>query len=416
VVLPRILIVGAGQAGMQVAVSLREGGFTGSVTLVGEEPHGPYQRPPLSKAFLAGDADEESLELRTPAFYVENDIVVISGERVVDARWDAAHGTAVTHTGREIPFDQLALTTGAAPRRIDLEGADLEGVLYLRDIADAQALKQRWDAASNVVVVGGGFIGLEVAAVARQAGKTVTVLEAADRLMARAVSETTSEFYRAAHERRGTSIRLSAHVSRFVGDGTRVTGVELAGGEVIPAEIVMVGIGVQPRSDLATKLGLETLNGAIVVDAHARTSDARVVAAGDAVVMPHPLDGEGRVRIESVQNAVDQAKVAANSLLGASEAFRAVPWFWSDQADLKLQIAGLSTGYDQTVLRGNPDDEKFSVLYYREGRVIAIDAVNNPSDYVAVRRILEAGQTIPADRAGDTSVSLKSLAIDAPVR
>jgi 3-phenylpropionate/trans-cinnamate dioxygenase ferredoxin reductase subunit len=408
----RILIIGAGQAGMQIAVSLREEGFTGSVTLIGEEPHGPYQRPPLSKAYLSGEADEESLELRSPAFYVDNDIVVISDEKVVEVRWDAAHGTAVTETGREIAFDKLALTTGSTPRRLDIEGAQLDGVLYLRDLADAKSLKARWDAAAHVVVVGGGFIGLEVAAGARKAGKTVTVLEAAPRLIARAVSETTSEFYRAAHERRGTSVRLNAKISRFVGDGTKVTGVELEGGEVVPADIIMVGIGVIARGELAEQLGLETVNGAIVVDEQARTSDHRVVAAGDAVILPHPLGGEGQVRVESVQNAVDQAKLAAKTLLGGTEPYRAVPWFWSDQADLKLQIAGLSNGFDSTVVRGNPDDEKFSVLYYRAGRLIAIDSVNDVSDYMAVRRALGAGQTVPPELAADTAVALKTLVQD----
>ena len=408
----RILIVGAGQAGMQIAFTLRDEGFDGNITIVGEEPHGPYQRPPLSKAFLTGEADVESLELRSPQLYVDNGIVVISDERVESVSWGAEHGVAVTSTGRELAFDQLALTTGSTPRRLPIEGADLGGVLYLRDLADAEALKSRWAEASDVVVVGGGFIGLEVAAGARKAGKTVTVLEAADRLIARAVSPVTSEFYRAAHERRGTKVVLDAKISRFVGANGQATGVELADGSVVPADIIMVGIGVIARGELAEQLGLETVNGAIVVDAHARTSDPRVVAAGDATLLPHPLTGEGQVRLESVQNAVDQAKIAALSLLGKDEAYRAVPWFWSDQADLKLQIAGLSTGFDQTVLRGNPDEESFSLLYYRDGRLIAIDSVNQVSDYMAVRKALGNGHTIPADAAADASVALKTLVVE----
>lgn len=405
----RILIVGAGQAGMQIAVSLRDEGFTGNITLIGEEPHGPYQRPPLSKAYLSGEADEESLELRSPQFYVDNDIVVITSERVTSLRWDIDHGIAETDTGREVAFDKLALTTGSAPRRLSIEGADLDGVLYLRDLADAQSLKNRWGTAQNVVVVGGGFIGLEVAAAAQKAGKKVTVLEASDRLIARAVSPVTSEFYRQAHERRGTSVRLGAQIARFIGAESKVTGVELADGEVIPAEIIMVGIGVIARGELAEQLGLETSNGAIVVNELAQTSDPRVVAAGDATLLPHPLGGSSLVRLESVQNAVDQSKTAAKTLRGSSEKYHAVPWFWSDQADLKLQIAGLSTGYDQTVVRGNPDEEAFSVLYYRDGHLIAIDAVNQVSDYMAVRRALTAGQNIPADAAADSSVALKTL-------
>jgi 3-phenylpropionate/trans-cinnamate dioxygenase ferredoxin reductase subunit len=238
------------------------------------------------------------------------------------------------------------------------------------------------------------------------------VLEAADRLIARAVSPEMSEFYRAAHERRGTSVRLGAKISRIVGDGTKVTGVELDDGEVVPADIVMVGIGVIARGELAEQLGLKTVNGAIVVNEFAETSDPRVIAAGDAVLLPHPLGGDARVRLESVQNAVDQAKTAAKTLAGVREPYRAVPWFWSDQADLKLQIAGLSTGYDQTVVRGTPDDESFSVLYYRDARLIAIDSVNAVSDYMAVRKALGSGSTIPAELAHNLETPLKTLVVD----
>ncbi|MCF8540465.1 MAG: FAD-dependent oxidoreductase [Aurantimicrobium sp.] len=397
---------------MQIAVSLRDNGFEGRIELVGEEPHGPYQRPPLSKAFLHGSADIETLELRAPSFYVDNKIVMVPDEKVVSIDLSGERGLAVTDTGREIHFDKLALATGSTPRRLPIEGADLDGVLYLRGIADAVELKNRWDAAASVVVIGGGFIGLEVAAGARMDGKQVTVLEAADRLIARAVSPETSEFYRAAHERRGTSVRLSAKISRIVGDGTKVTGVELDGGEVVPADIVMVGIGVIARGELAEQLGLETVNGAIVVNEFAETSDPRVIAAGDAVLLPHPLGGDAQVRLESVQNAVDQAKTAAKTLAGVREPYRAVPWFWSDQADLKLQIGGLSTGYDQTVVRGTPDDESFSVLYYRDGRLIAIDSVNAVSDYMAVRKALGSGSTIPAELAHNLETPLKTLVVD----
>jgi len=408
---PDVLIVGAGQAGMQIAVSLRDDGFEGRIELVGEEPHGPYQRPPLSKAFLHGTADIESLELRAPSFYVDNAIVVVPGEQVISVDFSGERGVATTDTGREIHFDKLALATGSTPRRLPTEGADLDGVLYLRDIADAVDLKKRWDSATSVVVIGGGFIGLEVAAGARMDGKQVTVLEAMDRLIARAVSAETSEFYRAAHERRGTSVRLNARITRIVGESGTVTGVELEGGEIVAADIVMVGIGVIARGELADQLGLETVNGAIVVNEFAETSDPRVVAAGDAVLLPHPLGGDTQVRLESVQNAVDQAKTAAKTLAGVREAYRAVPWFWSDQADLKLQIAGLSTGYDQTVVRGAPDDESFSVLYYRDGRLIAIDSVNAVSDYMAVRKALGSGSTIPADQATNLDTPLKTLVV-----
>jgi 3-phenylpropionate/trans-cinnamate dioxygenase ferredoxin reductase subunit len=406
-----ILIIGAGQAGMQIAVSLRDHGFTGPITLAGSERATPYQRPPLSKAYLSGEADVESLELRAQSFYDERDITVRCDDAVVSVAFDGDAGMAVTASGARIPFAQLALTPGSEPRRISIPGSDLSGVLYLRDLADADELKARWGAAESVVVIGGGFIGLEVAAAARKAGKTVTVLEAADRLIARAVSPITSEFFKKAHSRRGIDVRVSVQVSGIRGADGVVTGVELSDGEVVPADIVLVGIGVIPRSALAEQLGLELVGGAIVVDEFARTSDSRVVAAGDAVLMPHPLGRAGQVRLESVQNAVDQAKVAAATLLGVHEPYRAVPWFWSDQADLKLQIAGLSTGFDQTVVRGNPDDDHFSVLYYAEGKLIAVDTVNDAPDYMVVRRALGQGATIPAELASDTSVSLKSLLV-----
>lgn len=407
-----ILIVGAGQAGLQIAVSLREGGYDGAVTIVGSEQYTPYQRPPLSKAFLHGEADIESLELRAADFYEENRITLMCGETVATIEFDGATGRAVTESGRELTFDGLALATGSEPRRLSIEGADLDGVLSLRDIRDAVDLKGRWDAASNVVVIGGGFIGLEVAAGATKDGKAVTVLEALDRLIARAVSPEMSEFLRAAHERRGTSVRLGARISRLVGDSGKVTGVELEGGEVIPADIVMVGIGVVPRGQLAEQLGLETINGAVVVDEFAQTSRPGIVAAGDSVLLPHPLGGGTQVRLESVQNAVDQAKIAALTLLGQKVAYDSVPWFWSDQADLKLQIAGLSTGYDATVLRGDPNTEKFSILYYRDGRMIAIDTVNHVHDYLSAKRALAAGQTVDPEAAADDSIALKTLVTD----
>jgi 3-phenylpropionate/trans-cinnamate dioxygenase ferredoxin reductase component len=407
----QVLIVGAGQAGMQVAVSLRELDYKGEITIVGEEPYSPYQRPPLSKAFLAGDADVESLQFRSTDFYASNDITVLTGEKIIDVDISDGKGVARASSGRTLHFDRLVVTPGSTPRRLTTPGSELDGVLYLRNIADAEALKSRWAEATNVVVVGGGFIGLEVAAQATKSGKQATVLEAADRLIARAVSPLTSEYFRAAHERRGTSVRLSTSIEAFEGSNGRVTGVRLVDGEVIPADIILVGIGVVARGELAEKLGLDTSNGAIVVNEYAETSNPKVLAAGDAVLLPHPLGLGNLVRLESVQNAVDQAKVVASTIVGSREPYHAVPWFWSDQADIKLQIAGLSTGFDQTVLRGNPDDDKFSVLYYREGTLLAIDAVNEPSDYMAVRRALAAGASIDPLAAADPSVALKNLII-----
>ena len=407
-----ILIIGAGQSGMQIADSLREDGYQGVITMVGDESIAPYQRPPLSKAYLYGEADEESLQFRNEKFYADNQIDLILGDAIVDVTVSENGGSATTASGRVLNFDRLALTPGSVPRKLDLPGADLDGVLYMRSIADARALKSRWDSAKNVVVIGGGFIGLEVAAVAGKAGKNVTVLEGADRMMARAVCPTTSEYFKNAHERRGAQIVLNARIDHFEGDGTRVTGVAMQDGSVLPADIVMVGIGVLARTEVANLLGLELANGAILVNEYAETSNPLVVAAGDAVMLPNPTGVEGLVRLESVQNAVDQAKAAAKTLVGTREPYRALPWFWSDQADLKLQIAGLSTGYDQTVLRGNPDENAFSVLYYKNGRLLAIDCVNRVSDFMAARRCLTNGQTIDPIAAADASVALKTLVTD----
>ncbi|GEC03209.1 ferredoxin [Streptomyces spinoverrucosus] len=406
------LIVGASQAGLQLAVSLRQWGDTEPITLVGEEVHPPYQRPPLSKAFLAGDTDAESLAFRTPSYYADTGIQLVNGERITEVTLSPSgrpgSGAATTATGRALPFDRLALTVGAAPRRLAVPGSDLDGICYLRDRDDAAVLRARLAAASRIVVVGGGFIGLEAAAVARAAGKDVTVVEAADRLISRVVAPVVSEFYRRAHARRGVRVLLSAAVAGFDGTSGRVRAVRLTDASVLPADLVLVAVGVLPRTELAEQLGLECEQG-IVVDGYARTSNPRVWAAGDCTVQPHPVTGEGRVRLESVQNAVAQASVAAAALLGRPAPTRTVPWFWSYQGDLKLQIAGLSTGYDEYVVRGEPDSERFSVLYYRQGELLAIDAVNNPGDYMAVRKALTQGATVRPGLAGDLGTPLKSL-------
>ncbi|MEU6656055.1 FAD-dependent oxidoreductase [Streptomyces sp. NPDC046900] len=404
------LIVGASQAGLQLATSLRELGATDPITLLGGEVRPPYQRPPLSKRFLKGELPEEGLALRDEGFYASNAIELIRGEWVDSIRLTdpvAGAGEALTRNGRRLAFTKLALTVGGTPRRMRVPGHDLAGIHYLRDVDDALALRRELDAAERVVVVGGGFVGLEAAAAARAAGKDVTVVEAADRLMARAVAPAVSDFYAEAHRRRGTTVRLGAMVTAFTGS-ERVQAVELSDGTTLPADVVVVGVGLEPRTELAEQLGLRVEHG-IVVDAYARTSNPAIVAAGDCTVLPHPLTRQGQVRIESVQNAVAQAQVAAASLLGHSSETRSVPWFWSDQADLKLQIAGLSTGYDDCVVRGDPVTERFSVLYYKVGRLIACDSVNAPRDYMAVRKVLGDGGTLPADRVGDEAVSLKEL-------
>jgi len=398
-----VLIVGGGQAAMHLASALRELGWQAAVTIVSEEPHAPYQRPPLSKAFLSGNADPTTLEFRSAEQYERDRITVLTGQRVAGVRAAAPGrpGVAVTADGGRLEFGRLALATGARPRLLAVPGADLAGVCYLRDVGHALELRARLAAAERVLVVGGGFIGLEAAAAATAKGKTVTVVEAAERLIGRVVAPVISDFYAAAHRRRGVRVLLEVAVSRFDGVRGVVTGAHLSDGSIVAADLVIIGIGAEPRTELAEQLGLACAGG-IVVDAYARTSDSAIVAAGDCAVTPHPAAADGSlVRLESFGHATDHARVAAATLAGVPSPYDAVPWFWSDQGTLKLQIAGLSAGFDQTVLRGQPDQERFSVLYYRDGRLLAVHAVNSPRDYMAVRRALAAGQEIPAELAAD---------------
>jgi 3-phenylpropionate/trans-cinnamate dioxygenase ferredoxin reductase subunit len=406
-----ILIVGAGQAGVQLAVSLRDYGYDGPITLVGAEAHPPYQRPPLSKAYLAGTADSASLQLRTPAFYAEQRIDLLRAERVTELRLapnGRGSGTARTDRGRILAFDRLALTVGARSRRLAVPGADLDGVCYLRVLDDADRLRARLTHARAVVVVGGGFIGLEVAALARSEGKQVTVVEMTERLLARSVAPMVSEFYLRAHTRRQTLVRLGVGIAELCGEYGRVTGVRLTDGTRLPADLVIVGVGIVPRTELAEQLGLACANG-IVVDEYARTSEPSIVAAGDCTVQPNPVTGEGLVRLESMPNAVSQARVAAATLVGTPRANPDPPWFWSDQYDLKLQIAGVTSGYDRYVVRGDPASESFSVLYYRRGDLLGVSAVNRAADFLAVRKALADRIPIPADLAALAHVPLKEL-------
>ncbi|MGN6752988.1 MAG: NAD(P)/FAD-dependent oxidoreductase [Intrasporangium sp.] len=403
---PGVLIVGASQAGAQVATSLRELGETCPITLVGAEPHLPYQRPPLSKAFLSGQAEAEHLQLRSAAFYKEHGIDVVLGERVVRLDLEDDGGRATCLSGRALPFSRLALTVGGTPRRLSVPGSELRNVFYLRDLADATALRRSLASAERVVVVGGGFVGLESASVAKALGKDVTVVEALDRLLARAVAPVVSQFYLEAHRRRGVQVLLGSVVVGFGGDDA-VTSVELSDGSSLPADVVLVGIGLVPDTSLAEQVGL-VCDGGIVIDDGGRTSHRAVVAAGDCTSLRRSAD-EGLLRIESVANAISQGRAAAASLAGVADGVASVPWFWSDQGSLKLQIAGLSAGYDDVVLRGDPETEQFSALYYSGSGLIAIDAVNAPRDYMAVRKILESGGSVPRHLASDLDVPLKSL-------
>ncbi|NJC73052.1 FAD-dependent oxidoreductase [Planosporangium thailandense] len=416
-----LLIVGASQAGVQLAVSLRALGHDGPITLVGEENHRPYQRPALSKEFLQGLISKESLIFRSEAYWAEHRIRVVKNERIVQiGKSDDGSGTAYAESGAAFDFERLALTVGARARRLEIPGADLAGVLYLRNADDALELKARAPEAGDVVVIGGGFIGLEAAASLTKMGKRVTVLEAGPRLVGRAVGPEMSEYLRAYHAERGIEIVLDAQVTRLVpaDSGAAVGGVQLADGRVVPADIVLIGIGVVPNTELASTLGLECDDG-IRVDRYALTSDGVTIAVGDCANLPNPVPGAppgDRIRFESVNNAVEQAKVAAYAITGRKEEYAGIPWFWSNQGALKLQIAGLSRGYDRTVVRRDDTRGKFSVLYYRGDRILAADCVNAPLDFMAVKAALADGSVIPYEQAADPTVPLKKITVaaDAP--
>lgn len=412
-----ILIIGANQSGVQLAISLRATGFTESITLLGEEDHRPYQRPALSKEFLQDKIDKERLIFRSNEYWEENNIRLVKGVRIERIEKNDDGSGVAYGAGQEFAFRRLALAVGARPRHLDLPGATLEGVTYLRNADDALALKAMIGSVTDAVVVGGGFIGLEAACSLHDLGKNVTVLEYGPRLIGRAVGEETAAFFLEQHRSRGVNIVLDARMKQFVGKDGKLSGVELEDGTVIPAQLVIVGIGVIPNTELAADLGLDINNG-IVVDKHAVASDGTTIAIGDVANIPNPIPGspaDERIRLESVNNAIEHAKIAAYSLVGQPEAYAGIPWFWSNQGDLKLQIAGLTLGYDSTVIRQDPEKKKFSVLYYRGDNIIAADCVNAPLDFMAVRSALSRNQNIPADLAAHISQPLKKLAVDLEV-
>ncbi|WP_430910989.1 NAD(P)/FAD-dependent oxidoreductase [Methylobacterium sp. sgz302541] len=405
-----IVIAGAGQAGCHAAASLREAGYAGPVTLVGEEPYGPYQRPPLSKAYLAGKTDAAGLALRADAFFSEHAIALRLGTRV--SAIDRAGRAVVLGDGERLPYDHLVLALGARNRPLPVPGAELAGIRQLRGLADADALKEALSGAARVAVVGAGFIGLEFAAVAAARGLDVAVVEAASRPMARAVSAETGEFFRAAHESAGIRFLFGAGVAAFEGRDGRVSALRLADGSALPADLVVVGIGVLPNAELAAEAGLAVGDG-IRVDAMLATDDPAVSAIGDGARFPSPfaagLSADGTVRIESVQNAIDQGRCLAARLTGRPAAYTALPWFWSDQGRHKLQIAGLGGPNDASVIRGS--GEAFSVFRFREGVLRAVESVNQAGDHMIARRLIAAGTPLSPEQAADPSLDLKALVL-----
>lgn len=401
-----VLIVGGGHAGAQAAIALRMAKFEGSIAIVGEEPELPYERPPLSKEYFAGEKDFARLLLRPPHFWDERTITMRLGERVEAV--DPAARTVSTSSGATIGFGKLIWAAGGHARSLPLPGGDLPEVQGVRTRADADAMIAAAATARNIVVIGGGYIGLEAAAVLRKAGKSVVLLEALDRVLARVAGEPLSRFFEAEHRTHGVDVRLGARIAALEGDG-RVTGVRLDDGSLIPADLVIVGIGIVPAVEPLIMAGAEGNNG-VLVDAQQRTSLPDIYAVGDCALHANGFAGGAAIRLESVQNANDQATVAAKHIAGVEGAtYDAVPWFWSNQYDLKLQTVGLSTGYDQCIVRGDPATRSFSVVYLRDGGVIALDCVNATKDYVQGRALVLARARIAPDVLADAAVPLKAM-------
>lgn len=407
---PVVAIVGAGQAGFQVAASLRQEGFDGRIMLIGDEPVLPYQRPPLSKSYLADETGIEELWLRPSAFYDKQQIDLVYGDTVTAI--DRVARRLRLASGTEIAWDHLVLATGARYRPLAVQGAELDGVLPLRTLADADTLRQRLDEAREVVVVGAGFIGLEFASVVIGRAADVHILEITLQPMGRVVSAQASRFFTDAHIRWGAKVSLGTGITRVLGSNGRVTGVETTAGRRLPADLVLICIGVIPNAELASGAGLAVDNG-IVVDECLLTADRAIFAIGDCANFPTPY-ASGRVRLESVQNAVDQGRCVAAHIAGHPERYQKVPWFWSDQGDLKLQIAGITVGHDMAVTRGHPADGHFSIFCFRGGRLIGVESVNRPADHVVARRLLAGEPALSPEQAADESYELRAHARSLP--
>lgn len=398
------IVVGAGQAGQSIVTTLRGQGFDGQITLIGDEPAIPYQRPPLSKAYLLGDMDVDRLYLRPASYYADEKIDLRTSAQVTGI--DAVAKTITLQAGgvvETLTYDALALTTGSAPRRLPAKiGGDLDGVYTMRSLADADAIAPEFVAGASVLIVGGGYIGLEAAAVAAKKGLKVTLVEMSERILQRVASKETSDYFRVLHEGHGVRILEGIGLNKLTGE-TRVSGAELSDGSTLDVDFVIVGVGIIPGTELAQAAGIEIDNG-IKTDLFARTSNPSIYAAGDCA--SYPQNG-AQVRLESVGNAIDQGAVVAKNMLGQNVEYTPKPWFWSDQYDVKLQIAGLSTGHDQVVVRDGGTMR--SHWYYKDGQLIAIDAMGDTRGYMVAKRMIESGKTVDPSVAADPTSDLKAL-------
>ena len=397
----RIVIIGAGQAAGQAAASLRQEGYEGEVVILGDDAHPPYQRPPLSKQYLSREHGLDRVYVRPKKFYADKHIDLRTGVTVTAI--DLANKSVKTHAGDTISYDKLLIATGSRPRILNAPGSDLPGIFYLRTIADVDRIHEAMQTAENCVIVGGGYIGLEVASVAAKAGLKVTVLEMEGRILQRVTTPEMSEFYHHLHTGRGVNILTNTTVSGFSGEG-QVQEV-LCGDKRIPADLVIVGIGIIPNVELARDAGISVDNG-IVVDDHCRTSAPDVFAVGDCTNHPNPIL-KRRLRLESVPNAMEQARVAVANMLGGDKVYESVPWFWSDQYELKLQMVGFSSDGDTQVVRGDKAANQFAVFYLKDGAVVAVDAVNSPREFMVCKQLY--GKQVDAQKLADPATDLKSL-------
>jgi len=398
-----IVIIGAGQGAGQAAASLRQQGYEGSVTILGEEPYPPYQRPPLSKQYLAGELPLERVYVRAEKFYADKNIDLRTNTRVTAL--DVNAKTVTTEAGESIPYDKLMIATGSRPRQLNIEGSNLNGIHYLRTIADVDGIAAAMKSAKNLVIVGGGYIGLEVASVAATAGMNVSVLEMEDRILQRVTTPEMSAYYDQLHTGRGVKIMTNTAVSGFSGSSDGHVEKVLCGDTSIDADLVIVGIGIIPNIELAADVGITCDNG-IVVNDHCQTSNPDVYAIGDCTNHPNPILNR-RLRLESVPNAMEQARVASANMCGDDKVYAAVPWFWSDQYELKLQMVGFSSDGDTQVLRGDQEKNQFAVFYLKDGAVVAVDAVNSPREFMICKQLY--GKQVDAVKLGDPEVDLKTL-------
>lgn len=402
-----VLIVGGGHAGAQAAIMLRQLKYEGSIGVIGAETHLPYERPPLSKDYFSGEKSFERIMIRPEAFWAERNIHFHLGEAVTAV--DTGPHRVTTAAGKAFTYGKLIWATGGEPRKLPCEGAELDGIYTVRTRDDADAILAKVGDAQNIVIIGGGYIGLEAAAVIRKTGKNVTVIEALPRVLARVAGEPLSRFFEEEHRKAGVTIKLDCGIDRIEGEKGHVSAVHLVDGTYEQSDLVIVGIGIIPAVEPLIKAGAEGSQGGVLVDEHCRTSLTDIYAIGDCAAHVNGFAGNDVIRLESIQNANDQANLVARAITGDEQPYKATPWFWSNQYDIKLQTVGVSAGHDDLVVRGSIPDRSFSVIYLKDGKVIALDCVNATKDYVQGRKLVEAGAVIAKERLADTNVLLKEM-------